>query len=354
MTVFYVPIQPFEERYTGQWWRWFPQEFERQGLEYRVIEGEPLSEKIEVGTFLDVNGSLAYQASQLRKVAALFHSRMIKDGDVFFVADVEFWGIESIRYLADLNGIKIKMVGFVHAGSYTKEDFFSRCARYAKHYEHAWGDVFDVLCVGSGYHQAQLYELRGVSWSKVKVTGNPYDIDEVAVKRRPQDTRKLRVIHTNRPDPEKRPGWTLDCFERLKKKHEDWHFVVTTSRPKWGSGELRERALRLQAADVITVVEGISKAEYLNWLSISRVMTGNTIEENFGYCLLEALIVDTIPVVPCGFSHPELLQRDERCLFRFSQEQDQRIEEAMANPFSVHQYAERYRNSLENVVRLLH
>lgn len=351
--LWYVPIQPFDERYTAQWWRWFPEEFQRQGLEYRVVEGVPLSQSIKVGTFLDANGSLHYQASQLQQIAELFHVGMIKDGDVFFVADVEFWGIEAIRYLADLNGIKIRMVGFAHAGSYTKEDFFERCTPYARLYEEAWGRIFDVICVGSAYHAAQLHEKRNVCWSQLKVTGNPYDIDEVAKLRDGALQRNL-VLHTNRPDPEKRPMWSLNCFERLKKKHPSWQFGVTTSRKQWGAGETRRYALELQKQGVITIFEGITKQEYLSLLSTAKVMTGNTIEENFGYCVLEALILDVVPVVPWGFSHPELVSGDVRCLFRFAQEQDERIEAAMANPFPVWQYAEKYRTSLASIVKLLH
>jgi glycosyltransferase involved in cell wall biosynthesis len=353
MTVWLVPIQPFDERYTAQWWRWFPQECQRQGLEFRVVAGEPLSNTIKVGTFLDVNGSLHYQATQLQRIAELFHVGMVKDGDVFFVADVEFWGIEAIRYLADLNGIRIKMVGFAHAGSYTKEDFFEKCWPYAQCYEEAWGRLFDTICVGSAYHAAQLHNLRHVSWAKLKVTGNPYDIDEVA-KLRKDTPRRDFIIHTNRPDPEKRPLWALQCFERLKARHPDWQFAVTTSRKQWASGTTREYALRLQSQGVLYVFEGITKQQYLELLSTAKVMTGNTIEENFGYCILEALILDVIPVVPYGFSHPELVDGDVRCLFRFSQEQDERIEAAMAKPFQVSHYAEKYRDSLERIVRLLH
>jgi glycosyltransferase involved in cell wall biosynthesis len=350
--IYYLPIEPLDERYTEQWYRWFPAEFQRQGLAYQVIDGEPLVDEVQVGTFLDVNSTLHYKAEQLKRVARLFHGKQVKDGDVFLVADVEFWGIESIRYLAVLNKVNVRMVGFVHAGSYTVEDFMEPCAPFASHYECAWGAVFDVLCVGSDYHKKALVTKRGVLESKIQVTGNPYDLSEVKALVGPLGTSRARVIHTNRPDPEKRPGLTLDLFERLHLAHPTWELMVTTSRKTWGRGALRERALALQDRGVVVVREAISKAEYLGLLAGSRVMTGNTIEENFGYCVLEAMALDTIPVIPDLGSHPELVDGDSRCLFRCMEMQQALIGRAMAHPFPVAGYAEKYRGSLSNIVDL--
>ena len=42
--IYYIPIEPLDERYTEQWYRWFPQEFKRQNKEFTVIDGTPLLE----------------------------------------------------------------------------------------------------------------------------------------------------------------------------------------------------------------------------------------------------------------------------------------------------------------------
>jgi len=346
--LYYLPIEPLEERYTEQWYRWFPEEFKRQGIRYQTIDGETLVDEVQVGTFLDVNSTLYYKAEQLRRVAKLFHHGLIESGDKFFVADVEFWGIESIRYLATLNKVDVGILGFCHAGSYTVEDFMEPCAPFAHHYETAWGSVFDMIFVGSEYHKRMLVEKRKLPADKLMVTGNPYDASEVPKLNLPVN--HTRVILTNRPDPEKRPEVTLKVFAQLKKQHPSWDFLVTTGRKQWGSGAVRNTALALRDQGVITIHEGISKGEYLELLASSRVMTGNTIEENFGYCVLEALLVDTIPVVPNDFSHPELLQNDERCLFDTTGRQMTLIERAIEDPFSVLGYSKRYEDSLAAIV----
>jgi len=108
----------------------------------------------------------------------------------------------------------------------------------------------------------------------------------------------------------------------------------------------------MQDRGVLTIKEGITKTEYLRLLAESQVMTGNTIEENFGYCVLEALAFDTIPVIPDAFSHPELVERDARCLFPIgrSQEQFDRVVRAMDRPFAVAGYADKYERSLSMIV----
>jgi len=354
MTVYILPIEPLEERYSEQWYRWFPEAFARRGVRRRVIDGETLTDTVEVGTFLDVNSTLAYKASQLQVVAGLFHRREIQDGDAFFVADVEFWGIEAIRYLADLNGLKnIRIFGFAHAGSYTTEDFFSRCAEYAQVYEHGWGKVFDKIFVGSTYHQKKLARNRNIPIEKIVVTGNPYDVAGVRQSIRRAACSRPMVIHTNRPDPEKRPEDTLRVFEVLHELHPDWLFAVTTSRKVWGYEKVRQQARRLQDEWGLMVMEGLTKQEYLNMLAEATVMTGNTIEENFGYCVLESLIANTIPVVPNNYSHPELVCSDSRCLFNSMDEQIEKIETAMANPFPVTHYADRFQGSLDLIVDLV-
>ena len=180
MTVFYLPIEPLNERYTEQWYRWFPAEFERQGSGCVVIEGHPLlADEIKVGTFLDINSTLHYKAEQLKKVADLFHRRQVNPRDCFFVADIEFFGIEAIRYLSVLNNVPVKIVGFAHAGSYTRGDFMEPCLPFARYYETGWGEICDVVCVGSEYHKDVLKKRRFTAKgaAKIVVTGNPYFLE---------------------------------------------------------------------------------------------------------------------------------------------------------------------------------
>lgn len=308
-TLFYVPIEPLEERYTEQWYRWFPNWFKQQGINYLVIDGITLTNKITHGAFLDTNSTFHYKATQLQAIAQLFFNKKVKDGDIFFVADIEFPGIESIKYLATLNGIDVKLYGFCHAASYTKEDFFQKTQEFAQYSEQTWFNVFDKVFVGSDYHKQQILKNRMIyrDDDNIIVTGNPYDIKEVRHQHNIDHNQKENiVVCTNRPDYEKRPNLTLDVFGELKRRYPSWRFIVTTGRDTWGKGWIREKALDMRNRGVIEIHEGLSKSQYFDILAKSKIMTGNSIEENFGYCILEAIILGSIPVLPNNYSHPEL------------------------------------------------
>jgi glycosyltransferase involved in cell wall biosynthesis len=346
---YYIPIEPLEERYTEQWYRWFPEALKKRKVDFTVIDGEPLNKKIECGTFLDINSTLHYKAEQLKKISKLFFEKKVKSGDVFFVADLEFWGIESIRYLSVLNNIPVEIYGFMHAASYTKEDFMSKCESFGQYFENGWVRVCDKVFVGSNYHKTVIDNQRSTPYARIVVTGNPYKVSEVK-QQVGKFKKKNKVILTNRPDYEKRPNLTLDVFRILHERYPSWEFVVTTSRDAWGKGWLRELALDAQNKGVLTIKEGLTKAEYLTELAESKVMTGNSIEENFGYCILEACVFDTIPIVENNYSHPELLENDERCLFTDINDQISKIENAMIKPFEVSSYANKYEKSLDKIL----
>src|ERR1700693_725536 len=113
-----IPLEPISERYTEQWYRRLPPAFINAGFNVKVIDGLTLLDnEIKVGAFLDINSTTHYKWSQLQAISKMFHNSEIKDNTVFFFSDIEFWGIEAIRLLADMNNVKIKLTGFLHAGS---------------------------------------------------------------------------------------------------------------------------------------------------------------------------------------------------------------------------------------------
>jgi len=351
--LYLIPIEPLEERYTEQWYRWFPEYCRDYDIDYSIIDGITLVDEVQVGTFLDINSTVYYKSEQLKRIAELFHRKKIKKGDIFFVYDIEFWGIEVIKYLSELNGIPVKLYGFLHAASYTKGDFMEPCAPYGKHFENGWLKVFDKVFVGSEYHKNQILKFRECEPDKIVVTGNPYKISEVQSRINVPD-KENRVIMTNRPDFEKRPDLTLDVFYDLKALHPDWEFMVTTGRKKWGTGWIRDEALSLADHGVLTIQEGISKDEYFKFLAGSKVMTGNSMEENFGYCILESLVFNTIPIIENKFSHPELVDFDKNLLFDGIPDQMDKIERMMnISEYNVQEYAEKYESSLKYIFRIM-
>lgn len=315
MTLYYIPIEPLKERYTEQWYNFFPGFLAAtSGREVVVVDGLPLVDHVSVGTFLDINSTLHYKASQLQTIAKFFHERRIKNGDIFFVADLEFWGIESIKYLADLQNIKVSLVGIMHAGSYTREDYMATCESYGQHFEKGWFQACDRVIFGSDYHREQVRKLRG-EWDLAKNLVIPNPIFNSAYKgsTTPFNEKKKQIIISNRFDYEKRPNESLQFCQIIKQRHPDVEIIVTTSRPKFTSNQpwLVEYARLLEAQGVLTIYENLSKDEYHELLNESRVMLTNSIEENFGYCVAEALAYGVAPVAFNGLSHPELVYYKE-------------------------------------------
>jgi len=318
-----VPIEPLTERYTESWYRNFPPLFQQAGFEVTIIDGKPLLDnEIHTGTFLDINSTVHYKMVQLQTIAQLFHEGRVKDGTVFFFADIEFWGVEAVRLLSQMNNVRIKMCGFLHAASYTIEDAFSIAAPYQQFTEVGWLAAMDSVFVGSHYHKMAVILRRLMPQrqahlaSKLLVTGAPlflsdYEFSLGAV------AKQKKVLLTNRFDSEKRPGLTLYLFERLKETFSDWEFVITTSRAtfKGNDSRLIDRARALESKGILSIRAGLSKAQYHKELEEAALMVSHSIEENYGYCIAEALTYGVLPFLRTGLSHDEFLRGDTRLSF---------------------------------------
>lgn len=307
-----VPIESLEERYTAQWYKNFPPAF-AEHFNVTVIDGKPLQETIKVGTFLDINSTVHYKMSQLQQIAALFDSGKIKQDTRFFFGDIEFWGLESVRLMADMNKIRIKVVGFLHAASYTVGDAFAIAAPYQRYTEIGWIAACDTVFVGSSYHKEAVIERRlepigaGFLKERIEVSGNPMFAEDYP--EFPNLPKKQQVVLTNRFDQEKDPNLTLDLFKRAKEAHPDWTFVVATGRKTFTSNEpsLIALARQLEAEGVIEIRAGLTKYEYHKLLAESLVMVSHSPEENFGYCIAEACHYNCQPLLARNASHPYMV-----------------------------------------------
>ena len=362
-TVYIVPIEPLEERYTAQWYKNVPQFFEDQGENVVVVDGMPLSTEVKVGTFLDINSTVAYKNSQLVYIARMFHEGIVQAGDIFYFADIEFWGLESVRLMAQLNGIEVSIYGFLHAASYTVEDAFAVAAPYQKYTELGWIASCDGVFVGSNYHKQAVIDRRIVPYAdpsdrvtlanKIFVTGNPLfesDYAKIDVKK------KHQIIISNRFDYEKRPNLSLDLALILKQRDPTLEILVTTSRPVFKSNKawLVDFARAMESMGIITIYDGLSKAEYHKHLAESKVFLSNSIEESFGYCLVEACVYDVAPMCANKYSHSEILQGNMRFMFEDEDEIVPKIEDLLKTDIiNTSEYATPYYRSLSKMWNIM-
>ena len=354
--IWYVPVEPLEERYTASWFKNIPTFFESKGAEVNVINGQVLTHSVEVGTFLDINSTVYYKSNQLGNIAYMFNKKIVRPGDIFFFGDAEFWGLESVRLMSQMNNVPVKIFAFLHAASYTTEDAFSVAESYQKFTELGWLASCDGIFVGSTYHKQavfsrrlQKYAGRDASWiiKRIHVTGNPlFESDYPLMKL--NTPKQKQLIICNRFDYEKRPNLSLDFAYILKRRHPDLRIIITTSRPKFTSNRkwLVEYARKLEQDGIVEIYSDLSKYAYLEYLAQSKVMLSNTIEENFGYTVVEACLHGTVPIVPNDFSHPELLEGHEFCLYDSEDEIVEKVETVLAGKVTVPPHASTFRDSL--------
>lgn len=314
--LYLIPIEPLTERYTESWYRNIPELF--NDIPTTVIDGQPLVEDdIKVGAFLDINSTVHYKMTQLQKISALFNKGMIKNGDVFFFYDMEFWGLESIRLMADMNKVSIKICAFLHAASYTKGDAFEIASPYQQYTEIGWYKAVDRIFVGSEYHKNIFWERRVLPilgdeefsnyCNKVIVTTNPIFEQDYCNTNISWGEKDNTVLLCNRLDKEKGVFDSLRTMETLKREFPDWTFRVCTSRKTLRSNDpsIIDYALQLQKRGIIDIRYGLSKKEYHEELRKAKFVISDSPEESFGICIAETLVYHGVPVLLYGASHPE-------------------------------------------------
>lgn len=363
-TVYLIPIEPLEERYSASWYKNIPSALHDAQYNVEVIEGDPLTDVIETGSFLDMNSTVAYKSSQMRRIARKFYRNEVKPNSIFFVTDLEFWGIEAIRLLSQINKVPVQIVGFLHAASYTTEDAFSVAEPYQKYTELGWLAAADLVLVGSQYHKRAIIERRiekyadkkdiPVLSAKISCSGNPLFKSDYA--EFPDIQKRKKLILSNRFDYEKRPNISLNIAYILKKRHPDLEIVITTSSRTLRSNApwLVEYANRLEEDKILTIKDGLTKEEYHRELASSSLFITNSIEENFGYCLVEACIYDVAALAPDYCSHREILNSNLDLLFT---SEDDCISKADAilngKVVSTKPYVERFYKSMDRICDFL-
>ena len=186
------------------------------------------------------------------------------------------------------------------------------------------------------------------------MTGNPLFEDDYPTYNDIKN-KKHQIIISNRFDWEKRPNVSLQFAYILKKRNPELKIIVTTSRPSFKSNKLWlvDLARDMEEDGIIEIHEGLSKAEYHKMLSESKVMLSNSIEENFGYCIAEALVYNTYPMLKNELSHPELVFGDPRMLFDDEDEIVHKVEALLVSNFPVRHYAEKYFRSLSRIISIM-
>lgn len=330
--LFYVPLEPYVERYTMQWSApivgWLERRWIEAGIEYRRVEGTmgDVQRTIKTGCVLDAVGRSLFSFSQIGQLLRLAEEGRITSKDVIYFDD--FWtpGMEALPYAFSLMGIKPKMFAFLHAQSVDEFDFTYPMRHWMRHVEKAQGTFLDGIFV-CGHTLKDLVVFGGVAPAdKVVVTGHPFCSEEV-MERMPSrhkviySERKNQVVFSSRFDAEKNPCFFLEVARRVIEEYPliNARFVICTGAPKLRSNypkalEDLEWSMSVHPKGII-LREGLTKEQYYEILCESKVQM-NTADQDFvAITLLEASVAGCFPIYPYFRSFPETLRRNTMFMY---------------------------------------
>ena len=332
--IYIVDLEAVDTRYTKQWKDHVPALLERELHEQvTVISGGETPQATTPGAFLNFGGTNVYKSNQLQQIGELFCSGRIKDGDYFLYTDAWNPTVIQLKYMAELLGVKIKIGGLWHAGSYDPQDFLGRLIGdkpWVRHAEKSMYEIFDHNYFASAFHikmfYNELFKPQRIVWregaefssgihNKIIRTGWPMEyMADTLLPYKHMEKRNL-ILFPHRIAPEKQP----EIFRDLKESLPEYEFVMCQE-------------------------QQLSKNEYHKLLGEAKIVFSANLQETLGISWYEGALVDAIPMVPDRLSYKEMAM-DE---FKYPSEYTDTWENYKKNKdmlmVKIHHYMESYNN----------
>lgn len=308
MTVYIVDLESIPTRYTGQWKNHVPALIKKHGHDVVVISGpDDLPKNTTPGMFLNFSATNIYKSVQVEKFSRLFSDGKIKDGDYFLFTDAWHPGIINLKYMADLLGLKIKIGGCWHSGSYDPQDGLGRLigdAPWVRHAEKSFFHAIDHNYFATDFHIDMFclnllgttsgFAKEWIDTGKIVRTGWPMAyMDETLTPYKGMQKRDL-ILFPHRIAPEKQ----VEIFRDLAKMLPQYEFVVCQD-------------------------ETLSKNEYHNLLGQAKMVFSANLQETLGISTCsEGPLVNAIPFAPDRLSYSEIFNNYQEFLYPSEWTQD--------------------------------
>jgi glycosyltransferase involved in cell wall biosynthesis len=334
-------------------------------IDFEIISGESLCEEIITGTVLDAAGTNYWKSIQLQKICTKFHNGTIEPNSKFLVCDIWFPGIEMIRYMSQLYNIPVSIWGIWHAGSNTMNDFAEPMHSWSKYFEVGFLNICNGIFVGTNYSRESIIERllyfipeENIS-QRIYSFGMPLNFNEI---QKYKQSKEKIILFPHRPDEEKNPNIFIDIINALSSswpEFNDYKFVFCTSKKEYKSKSKWINELiksTMTQFNNIEIHENLNKEDYYTLLGKSSLVISTTSEENFGYCILEALALDCKILAPNCFSHPEIVHNDAELLYNNYDELLLKIPKILNTYFSpgrLQSYAEPYEEVIERWLNIM-
>jgi hypothetical protein len=284
-TIYIIPIEPIDSRYTAQWYHNIPLIISDQvaalGLDTKVvtIDGEQVANTAQAGAFLDFASTNVYKASQVQRISMMFNQGVIQPHDKFLVTDAWNFAITAIKYMSDLLDIPVQIYSIWHAGAYDPSDILGYRMQkpWPHHQERAWFHCSDFNYFATDFHKNMFLKNLSIEpeyHQRAVRSGQPHTpiIDQCA--QYFDQPKKNQMIWPHRYNADKQPEIA-----------EDLALVIPT---------------------VITQKLNLAKAEFYQTLGTSAVMFSCSLHENLGISMMEGVLAGVIPVMPDRCSYSEM------------------------------------------------
>jgi hypothetical protein len=283
-TIYLVPIEPIDSRYTKQWYENIPKiigdrirELNLDPWEVVTIDGRGANNVTTTGAFLDFAATNMYKASQVEAISKLFMNGKVKAGDKFLVTDAWNFAITAIRYMSDLLEIPVEIHGIWHAGHYDPTDILGMKMQksWPPHQERAWYYACDYNWYATNFHRDMFLKNLGIEEThKAHRSGQPHEYIIPELEALADTIKEDKVIWPHRYNADKQP----EIAEELKT---DFNMIITAKM-------------------------GLNKQAYYQELASSKIIFSCALHENLGISIMEAVLSGVIPVLPDRCSYAEM------------------------------------------------
>lgn len=280
-TIYIVPIEPIDQRYTKQWYENIPLLLKNSKYNIVTIDGLSIVEELTSGSFLNFSATNIYKSSQLTKISELFNKKIIKDGDKFLFTDAWNPSILSLKYMSELLNINIEIHSIWHAGSYDKTDILGIKMSKDWSYEFEKSIYFasDYNYFSTKFHMEMfLNNLKIYNHKKAILSGQPHDFIIESLEKNFNNEKQDIVIWPHRYNYDKQPIIAED--------------------------------LKLYFDVLITQKQNLSKKDYYSLLGKSKVIFSCSLHENLGISMMEGTLSGAIPIVPDRVSYSEMYLKE--------------------------------------------
>jgi hypothetical protein len=285
-TIWIIPIEPIDQRYTKQWYDNIPLTLKAtiavRGLDYFVqtIDGEDFKPDVRTdGAFLDFGATNVYKATQAAEVSRMFSNGKVKAGDKFLVTDAWNFIITPIKYMSDLLDIPVEIHSIWHAGAYDPTDIlgYKMSKPWPSHVEKSWYYSSDYNYYATNFHKDMFLRNLDIpleDQTRAVRSGQPHELIVKHLVKYQNTPKKPSVMWPHRWNDDKQPEIALALAQ-------DFDMIITQKM-------------------------NLDKEAYYATMGESRAIFSCALHENLGISVMEAVLTGAVPIVPDRASYSEM------------------------------------------------